>query len=129
MNLPTEPFIGITVLYADDLEIFEDFDWGAYSVDQEVSEIDYFVIPMSQRIEWAENLAKEGNAGAKIFVVTNEYNLLNLLEHASEKGKFRIYHGDTDVVVDTFVALKPNPTLAIGEYIFGKSVKRALKGG
>ena len=129
MNLSTEPFIGITILYADDLSIFDNFNWSAYPIDKKITEAEYMALPMSQRIDWTENIAKEGNDGKQIFVLTNDYQFMNLLEHASDKDKFRFYYGDTNQIVTTFIDLRPNPTLAVGEYLFTCSVKRALKGG
>lgn len=128
MTLSIEPFIGVTVLYADDLSLFDDFDWDAYSYDREVTEDEYMQQPMSQRINWTEAVAKDGNNGLKVFVITNDYQFMNLLEYASDKDKFRIYHGDTDKIVTTFIDLKPNPTLDVGEYLYRCAVKRALKG-
>lgn len=132
MNLLTTPFVGITVLYADDLQAAEELirSQSESEWDYVAHESTYHKTPQSKRIQWTKDFCEEYTQDAlKVAIVTNDYQLINLIEHHTQKGKFFIFHMDANETVETFIDLRPNPTLEIGEYLFTCSVKRALKGG
>ena len=122
-------FKKFTIFYFDNLydsyhsdEYPEDYN----SLDEEV----YMEQPQSKRIEWVLNKIEEAQKQDLITIITtNDYWLISLIELSIEPDQFCIYNADQNCIVDCFAALKPNPTLNIGEYLFRKSVVRALKGG
>ena len=128
-----EPIVGITVLYADDMTPFLTADYllqNWKNWDYMETETSFHKIPQSKRIERVEDICFSQNGSKqKIAIITNDYHFIRMLELNMEPSKFQIYNFDTGETVSKFVDLNPNPTLAVGEYVFRASVKAALKGG
>ena len=121
-------FKKITILYADDIWYIEA---NQYTADEHVcvySEA-YEQVKMSNRIKWVEELCQAAlKREINTFIVANDYSFIRLIEAFTPSEHFCIYHCDSDCLVDSFVDLKPNPTLEVGEFVFRESVKKALKG-
>jgi len=115
----------ITIWYADDLSTFGKTQWKSHYL---CYEDDYMRRPMSERINWVENLVKYNlDNEHNLLVITNDYAFIRLLEHFTPNEHFCIYHADSDCVVNAYVDLNPNPTLDVDEYLFRIAVKKALK--
>jgi hypothetical protein len=130
-------FKRITVWYQDDLGNSHSLINSIFAQQEDKSKLSHaFVIqqsfyatPVSSRIEYVKSqvellLEKED----KVIVFTNDYDYIRLLEEFTPPDKFGIYQADSNLFVDTFVDLKPNPSLELGEFLYRCSVKRALKG-
>jgi len=138
-------FKRITVWYQDDLgnshslinsifaqrinSIFAQREDKSKPIHAFVIQQSFYATPVSSRIEYVKSqvellLEKED----KVIVFTNDYDYIRLLEEFTPPDKFGIYQADSDLFVDKFVDLKPNPTLELGEFLYRCSVKRALKG-
>jgi len=127
MSLHPQKIPGVQVVYADDLTSVK---MGLpHGYDRLIHQSEYLEQPMSKRKEWVDSIAKEANEGAGIWVITNDYHFMRLLEYACDKGKFLIHNLDADgtQIVSRFVDLKPNPTLALAENIFRISAREALR--
>lgn len=122
------PFNGITVVYADNVYGHKVFratgDLGFKVI---ITEEPFRETPQSQRIKWCEEMAERLLNYENAAILTNDYYFIRMMEFIVPEDEFQIYHLDTGETVKKFVDLKPNPTLKNGEYVFGVSVKSALK--
>jgi len=131
MPLHPKKIPGVHVVYADDLaSVKMELPYG---YDRLIHQSEYLEQPVSKRKEWVDSIAKEANEGAGIWVVTNDYYFMRLLQYACDKDKFLIHNLCSDnanlctQIVTRFVDLKPNPTLQLAENIFRISAREALK--
>ena len=121
-------FKKFTIFYFDNLD--DSYQNDEYLEDfKDLDEEEYKEQPQSKRIEWVLNKIEEAQKQDLITIVTtNDYWFIRLIELSVEPDQFCIYNADQNCIVDSFVELEPNPTLDIGEYVFKKTVARALRG-
>ncbi len=121
----------ITIFYADDLvDAAFGYERQHNNYDILINQGEFMKLKASTRVDWIKSSIKDLiSQQLNVAVVTNDYELIMLIEYETPSEQFEIYHADVDKYFNSFIELNPNPTLDVSEYLYKKAVQKALLGG
>ena len=121
----------ITIFYADDLvDAAWSYEKQHNNYDILIKQDEFMKIKASTRVDWVKSSIKDLiSQQLNVAVVTNDYELIMLIEYETPSEQFEIYHADVDKYFNSFIKLTPNPTLDVSEYLYKTAVQKALLGG